>query len=107
MMDPEFLSMMPHSVGIEPCGATDAWGNRTYGALVSCRARIQNKRRKVINLQGNEVISETTLYLDTTVNIDINARVTMPSGYLPTHPEIIAGKLEDDEAGAYCMVLYV
>jgi len=106
-MDAEFLSMMPHTVGITPDTETDAWGNRTYGTLVSYRCRIENKRRKMISKTGQEVISETALYLDTVAAIGIDSKVTMPTGYLPLNPEIIAVKILDDENGAYASVLYV
>lgn len=103
----EFLTMMPRSIGIKPMTSRDAWGNRSYGTISYYQGRIQNKRRKVINRDGDEVISETTLYLATTVNIGIDDQITMPSGFLPLHPEIIAVRPLDDDWGSHHLTLYV
>jgi hypothetical protein len=106
-MDPEFLTMMPNKIGIENYISRDAWGNRTYGAKILFQGRVENRRRKVINRDGDEVISETTLYLDTISGISLDARITLPSGHYPAHPEIISLKLEEDEVGPYSTTLYV
>ena len=106
-MNPEFLSMMPRTIGLENLVSRDAWGNRTYGALIAYQGRVENKRRKVIGRDGDEVISETTLYLDTVSGFSIDARITLPSGCYPAHPEIISIKLEEDECGAYSTTIYV
>jgi len=106
-MDPEFLSMMPQYIGVENFVSRDAWGNRTYGAKILFRGRVENKRRKVINREGDEVLSETTLYLDTVSGISLDARITLPSGHYPAHPEIISLKLDEDEIGPYCTTMYV
>ena len=106
-MDSEFLDMMPHQVGIEPAVDRDAWGNITFGTQVPYQARIENKRRMVINSRGEEVLSDTTLYLDTVDRITEDDRVTLPSGYLPSHPEIKSVYRMDDEYGPYCTKLYV
>lgn len=106
-MDSEFLSMMPQSIGISPATGRDAYGNLTFGAQVVYRGRIENKRRKVVNVEGNEVVSETTLYLDTVARITPDDRVALPSGYLPSTPDIIGIYRVDDEEGAYYTRLYV
>ncbi len=61
----------------------------------------------MINRDGDEVISETTLYLDTVSRISLDARITLPSGHYPAHPEIISLKLEEDEVGPYSTTSYV
>jgi len=106
-MDPELLSMMPASIGVKHVTSRDAWGNPTYGATTTYKGRIENRRRKVINRDGQEVISETALYLATTAMVDINAQITLPSGYYPTSPKIISIKRETDEYGAYSTTIYV
>jgi hypothetical protein len=106
-VDPEFLAFMPGSIGVENCSGRDAWGNRTYGAKVLYRGRVENKRRLVINRAGEEVVSNTTLYLDTVSGFSIESRITLPSGHYPAHPEIIELKLDEDEYGPYSTRLYV
>lgn len=106
-MDLELLSMMPHQIGYEPYVSRDDWSNKTYGAIVLLRGRIENKRRRVLSANGKEIISETTLYLATTSGISIEGRITLPSGYLPATPDIIAIARQDDEYGAHHTVVYV
>jgi len=105
--DAEFRSMMPHTIGVKPWGASDAWGNPTFGTLVSYQGRIENKRRKVINQLGEEVISNSTLYLATTAGIGIRDQITLPSGCLPVNPVILAIERQHDESGAHHVVVYV
>jgi hypothetical protein len=106
-MDIELYSMLPHSIGIQPYVSMDAYGNEVYGTLVAYMGRVQNTRRKVLNKDGVEVISDSTIFLATTDQIHMDAYITMPSGYLPTHPEIISIKRETDEFGAYSTTIYV
>lgn len=106
-MDPEFLSMMPSYIGVENFVSRDAWGNRTYGAKILFRGRVENKRRKVIGRDGAEVVSNTTLYLDTISGISMDARITLPSGHYPAQPEILEIKLDEDETGPYSTRIYV
>ena len=106
-MDLELYSMMPFSIGIKSHLSFDAYGEKTYGTLISYPGRIQNKRRKIIDREGHEVISETTLYLGTTATIGMEDQITLPSGYLPLHPEILSIKREADENGAYATTIYV
>jgi len=98
--------MMPHQVLVEPFASRDAWGNPTYGALVAYQGRIVNKRTKVINRQGNEVISNTTIFMTTASGISIDDRITLPSGYYPARPPIIGISRFPDEYGAYYSELY-
>jgi len=106
-MESEFHSMMPHSVGITPYLSRDKWGKKTYGAIVLFRGRVENKRKMVTNYLGDEVVSQSTLYLATTSGIGIEDRITMPSGYLPANPDILAIERQDDEWGAHHTVIYV
>lgn len=106
-MDPEFLSMMPSEIGVENFVSRDAWGNVTHGAKILFQGRIENKRRKVTGRDGSEVVSESTLYLDTISGISLDARITLPSGHFPAQPEIIALKLEEDENGPYSTTIYL
>lgn len=105
-MDFELYTLMPHDIEIEPFSHRDAWGNKSYRSANTYRGRIENKRRKVISRTGAEVLSETTIYLATTVGISPDDRLTLPSGYLPQHPEIISVKKDDDEWGGYGTRIY-
>jgi hypothetical protein len=102
----QFLDFMPHQVGVEPFASRDAWGNKSYGTLVTYWGRVVNKRRKIIDRMGSEVISETTIYLVTDSGISVDDRITLPSGLLPAHPLIITVTRTPDENGDFMTTLY-
>jgi hypothetical protein len=106
-MDLELLSMMPHLIGIQPYLSRDAWGKKTFGAIVLFQGRVESKRRKIIGADGEEVISETTIYLATVSGIGMQDRVTLQSGYLPPNPLILAIRRQDNEYGIHHTVIYV
>lgn len=105
-MDFELYQLMPHDITVEPATGADAWGNRTYGTEATYKARIQNQRRKVVDINGEEVVSETTVYLATTVAISAHSRMTLPSGYVPRQPKIISIKRDEDQWGPYGTKIY-
>lgn len=39
------------------------WGDPTYAAPVTLRARVEEKQRRVLNAAGNEVLAETRVML--------------------------------------------
>ncbi len=104
-IESELAAMMPHTITIQPYTNSDGWGNKNYGAAWTCRGRIVNKRRKVLSATGGEVISETTIYLDTTSEIGMDDLVTMPDGFSPRQPQIISVKRQSDESGLYYTIL--
>ena len=106
MLDPELQSLMAHSVRITKCDSRDAWGNKIGGAIHVIPARIVGKRRKVMSMTGEEVISETTVYMATTSGFTPDDTLTMPSGYLPLQPEIISVTRQSDERGLHHTVIY-
>jgi len=106
MLDPEFLSMMAHTVRITKTVSRDEWGNKLGGAIHVVPARIIGKRRKVLSTAGEEVISETTVYMATTSGFTPDDVITMPSGYLPLQPEIISVTRQSDERGLHHTVIY-
>jgi len=108
MIDPEFYTMLPHSVTVQHVLTRDGWGRAaSYGGIIVYRGRVVNKRRRVINSQGNEVISETTIYLSTPSGLLIDDYITMPSGCLPLNPPIISINRYPDEYGDYYTAIYV
>lgn len=79
--EPEFLTMMPDTVTIEPCTGRDTYNDKVFGPAVSYRARITGKilalRRDVtedlsvifdvyIYSNGNRVTPEDRLTLPAT-----------------------------------------
>ena len=106
-LDPEFLAMMPYTVTIEPWVSFDAWGAAIYGAAVTYTARIEHRRKQVLNVAGEMVTSMQTVFLATETDIDPASRLTLPAGWSPSQPPIIQTARLTDESGLYgCTVLY-
>jgi hypothetical protein len=94
----EFLSMMPHEVTVQKAGASTGTGHRTYGTAKTYRARIEHDVRTVRNAQGEEVVSNTVVYLNTTDEIQPDDLLTLPSGFIPRKPPIITiGRVSDED----------
>jgi hypothetical protein len=45
-------------------GATDVYGNRTWSAPVPIPCRWEDVQEKVLDFQGNEIISKAIVYVD-------------------------------------------
>lgn len=54
------LSLLPHSVTVEPYAGTGAYGD-LYGPPKQVRCFVQDKRRMVRDATGARVVSESTL----------------------------------------------
>lgn len=76
---PGFL--LPHRVDVEPYEGTAAYGD-LYGAKVpGVRCKIEDKRRQVRAANGEEVISETTVYarLSAQDTFKVGSKVQLPT----------------------------
>lgn len=104
--DPEFLSLMSSEITVEPFSSLDGWGNTTYGPAVSYQCRIVQKRRQILNIKGAVVLSETTIYVATTDQINIEDRITLPSEYAFRQPSILRVSRETDEEALHHTVVY-
>lgn len=73
---PEFL--LRHEVTIEPYVGPDSWSNPQYGFPVTVRCFVDNKRRLVRTPDGQEIVSESTVYAPLDTDCPPNSRVTLP-----------------------------
>lgn len=102
-----FDDFMPNEVTVDPWQASDAWGVHALStaARVSVQCRIEQNTRKVIDLDGNEILSRTTLFMKPTTTssgafeVHHQDRITLPStAFNPqTPPIIVIERAEDDE----------
>lgn len=77
---PRFLvTQAGQTVTIEPYEGSGAYGD-VYGPPVAIRAIVDASRRLVRNDAGDEVISETTLYVPLTTRAPAGSRVTLADG---------------------------
>lgn len=110
-----WLDLMPQSVTIEPLSTTprDLYGNKSYGSATTYRCRIVGKRQQVINAQGQQVLSQQTIYLATPNAVDPESRVTLSTAdagstdLTAMQPEILATAAFPDESGAHHSVIYL
>jgi hypothetical protein len=105
--------LMASNVLVATPTGIDDYGKPTFGTPVTYRAHLSRQRRMVRNVSGQEVVSEQTLYLATTVNIDFNAQLTLSSGDVGSteswalHPNIVAIERRFDQRGPHHVVLYL
>lgn len=88
--DSSLLSLMEDEVTIEPFSAIDSTQAITFGAPVTYAALIQRGAKRVINQQGREVISNVQVYIPDRVHVDQRSRLTLPAGFVPQQPQILA-----------------
>lgn len=109
----DWSDMMTQALTVAPVASRDRFGNKTYGAAVTYRCRIVGKRRVVRNAQGNEVVSEQTVYLMTPNAVDPEGLVTLSTGDTGSteasalSPPIIASARYPDQGGAHHSVLFL
>lgn len=82
-MEKALLALLNQVILVESATGVDAYGQSTYGTFVSVPARVEGKNRKVLNAQGNEVVSSTTIYVDGAAVITTSSRITLPDGTKP------------------------
>jgi hypothetical protein len=101
----DWLDMCPHTVTVEPFVSLDQYGAKTYGAAVTRRARVQGKTRMVRTMTGEESVSHITVYL-APGTIGVQDRITLPSPFTPTQPDILDVQYVSDDAGQHHTVVY-
>jgi hypothetical protein len=102
----DFGDMMPHTVLIAPKTGADRFNKPTYGADVSHRALVADKLQMVRDRNGEEVVSNTEIYLDGPARPELapESRVTLPTGETPP---ILSISRYPDEHGDYVAVVYL
>lgn len=105
MLFSDFSDLCPHSVTIEPFSGLDQYGAKTYGAGITYQARVQGKVRMVKTLTGEEKVSMVTVYL-AAGTVGAQDRITLPSPFSPTQPDILDVQHVSDENGQHHTVVY-
>lgn len=101
----DFLDMCPHTVTVEPFVSFDQYSAKTYGSAVTYRARVQGKTQMVMTLSGEEAVSTVTVYL-AAGTIGAQDRITLPSPFAPTQPNILSVQRVSDESGQHHIAVY-
>lgn len=95
-MDIGLLLLLNQMITIAPATGLDSEGMRTYGAAVSSAALVIGKQKMVRDAQGHDAVSSVQVYVDGTVLVTAESRITLPDG---TQPVILAVSSYPDENG--------
>ena len=95
----EFADLMTDEVTIRPYLSQDAYGRPVYDDPVTYRARVVGRARRVTTLQGEDKVSTTTVVLLNSPGIDPRSELTLPPGFAPPSPPILAILRDKDDRG--------
>lgn len=89
------------TITLEPFHSYDGSADPSYNAAVTYPARIERRIKKVISLQGQEVVSNTLIILDGNVSLDEfgRDRITLPSTMGSKQPVILSIEDARDQSG--------
>ena len=103
-MDASLLLLLNQLITIEPTTGMDAYGQSSYGTGVSVKARVEGKNRMVMDAQGNNVVSGTTIYVDGITVVATSSRITLPNG---TKPLVLAiAEMPDINGTCHHKIIY-
>lgn len=104
----DFLDCMPDTVAFQaPTGTFTDRGEPGLGASTNYTGRIVEKNVLVYDAEGNERVSTVTVWLATTDVLSPEGKLTLPAGYTPLTPPIMAVERYPDADGAHHTVLRV
>lgn len=95
----DMADFLPHTITIEPYSGQDKYGDPSFGSPVSYKGRVELKNRMVRDNVGQERVSRGKIFLNTQTIPSAKDRITLPSGYEPTNPEILAIHPKENETG--------
>lgn len=94
----DFSECLTSTVSIAEVDSRDGYGAPTYSTAVDYSARISERKVKVRNAQGEEVVADGSILLESTTQISLDSEVTMPD---TSTPVIIAANRAYDEKGLH------
>lgn len=95
----EMADFLPHLISIEPYSGQDRFGEPSFGTAVVYKGRVELKNRMVRDSLGQERVSRGKIFLNTQTIPSSKDRITLPTGYEPTNPEILAIHPKENETG--------
>ena len=90
------LSLTAQTITLERRTSMDEYGAHAYGTAENLTARVVNRVRMVRDVAGQEVVSNTTIWIIGDHGIKAVDRITLPDG---TQPPIINALTFPDESG--------
>jgi hypothetical protein len=98
MIDYDLQLLMPDTIILELPDSRSAYSRVVYGDPVEYQARIEQVNTMIRDQDGFERVSNTTIYLSTSVRIPLLSRITLPDG---RQPSILSVESIQDEDGSY------
>ena len=103
----EYLGLMPATVTVEAWTGQDGYGEATYAAGRSHRARIEIGTRGLKETEIRELKARGRVFLATTAPPSVKDRLTLPSPYDPPQPPILDVRPVEDEGGIHHCVIII
>jgi len=103
----EFSDFLNQMVTVEPFIGNDGYGEAQFGTSVVYAARCVGKTKVMRDFNGVERVSSHTVYMNSIVNFNPKDRITLPDGYSPQQPLIIAVGSFPDEDGMHHKVIHL
>lgn len=98
--------LLTTSVDVEVWASQDEYGVVTYADAVSVQARVSGRLRVVTTPTGEERVSTVSVYLKDPIGVTVRDRVTLPAGWTPAQPPILAVGRCPDETGVIYETIY-
>lgn len=106
----EFDAWLIHTLTLATFTTTDGGGSKSHNdaGAKSVKGRVEQEIRKAIDQKtGKEVTSHSTVYLKptatdgTAITPTVKDKITLPAGFAPQVPPIIAVHRHDDDEGLH------
>jgi len=98
--------LFKHTVTIESFSTSDGYNKPTYSAAVTYTAKIEDTVTMVRDDNNDEIKSTRKIFLFTQTVPTTKDRITLPAGYAPLTPKIIAVQTLTDLTGTSHVVVY-
>ena len=105
--------MMPDVISYQVAGVKDSYGEITFGAAKTYRARIIGEQKLVTSFQGLQVISNHTVYIAGVIVAQPEDQITLSTGIVNStqesaiHPIMLGAKRIPDQFGTHHSTLYL
>ncbi len=96
----EFQDLLVHTVDWEQRTGLDSHGAPVYARPKTLKARIAYKQTLVLDQTGKQQVSSCEIWLGESVGVSNLDRITLPTGFLPSRPVILAVRRTPDDTGA-------
>ena len=108
-----WVNFMRDTITHEPMTGRDAFGDFTYGAATTYRARIVGEQKLIRGFAGNEVVARQTVYIGAAIVVQPEDQITLSTGFVNStddsaiHPPILGADRFPDEMGTHHARLYL